>query len=451
MRGPGATPYTGADGQLAEELARRAALAVDNARLYRAAQREQDTMRFLAEASALLASSLDYEATLKRLAQLVLPRFADWCAVDVLEEGQIRSVAVAHADPSKVEMARELRRKYPIRPDDATGLPAVLRTGRAELYEHVPEETILRAARDEEHLRILRELALSSVVIVPLTGLNGALGALSVVWAESGHRYTKSDVAVLEELGRRAGVAIENARLYAAAQDSVRLRDEFLSIASHELNTPLTSLQLQVGTLVRSLQDGDAEKVQVPKLAAKAAIIDRQVRRMGKLVESLLDVSRAAAGPVRLDLTEVDLAQVVREVAADFEGDLLKAGSDLALAVDEGLIGRWDRMRVAQALRNFISNAIKYGLGRPIDVSAVGRDGKAVVSVRDRGIGIAPVDQARIFERFARAVSPDHYGGLGLGLWIARILVEAMGGSVRVESTPGEGSTFMMELPLTAR
>jgi signal transduction histidine kinase len=241
---------------------------------------------------------------------------------------------------------------------------------------------------------------------------------------------------------------VENARLYAAAQNAVRLRDEFLSIASHELNTPLTSLQLQVGTLLRSLHDGAAEKVEVSRLAAKADVIDRQVRRLGKLVESLLDVSRAAAGPVRLDLSDVDLAQVIREVVAEFEGDLLKAGSDLTQTAEENLVGRWDRMRVAQVLRNFISNAIKYGLGRPIDLSAVRREGKAVVSVRDRGIGIEAADQARIFERFARAVSPDHYGGLGLGLWIARILVEAMGGSVRVASTPGEGATFVMELPL---
>jgi len=448
MRGEGATPFAEGDAQLAEELARRAALAIDNARLYRAAQREQDTMRFLAESSALLASSLDYETTLKRLAQLVVPRFADWCGVDVIEDGEIRAVAVAHTDPTKVEMARELRRKYPIRPGDPTGLSAVLRTGRAELYEQIPEETLVRAARDEEHLRILRELELRSVVIVPLTGLNGPLGGLSVVWAESGRSYSKSDLVVLEELGRRAGIAVENARLYAAAQNAVRLRDEFLSIASHELNTPLTSLQLQVGSLLRSLHDGAPEKVEVPRLSAKAEVIDRQVRRLGKLVESLLDVSRAAAGPVRLDLSEVDLAQVIREVAADFEGDLSKAGSELSLTLEGHLVGHWDRMRVAQVLRNFVSNAIKYGLGRPIDLSAVARQGKAVVSVRDRGIGIEATDQARIFERFARAVSPDHYGGLGLGLWIARILIEAMGGTVRVESAPGEGSTFVMELPL---
>ncbi|HEY2031852.1 MAG TPA: PAS domain-containing protein, partial [Myxococcales bacterium] len=322
MRGPGATAFAKPDALLAEELARRAALAIDNARLYRAAQREQDTMRFLAEASALLAGSLDYETTLKRVAQLVVPRFADWCGVDVLEDGELRSVAVAHSDPSKVEMARELRRRYPVRLDDATGLPNVLRTGRAELYENVPEEALLRAARDEEHLRILRELAVRSVVIVPLTGLNGSLGGLTVVWAESGRNYKKSDVVVLEELGRRAGIAVENSRLYAAAQNAIRLRDEFLSIASHELNTPLTSLQLQVGTLLRNLHDGTQEKVEVPRLAAKAEVIDRQVRRLGKLVESLLDVSRAAAGPVRLDLSDVDLTQVIREVAADFEGDL---------------------------------------------------------------------------------------------------------------------------------
>jgi signal transduction histidine kinase len=330
-------------------------------------------------------------------------------------------------------------------------LPRVLRTGRAELYEEIPDEMITQAARDEEHLHMLRALSLRSLVIVPLAGLNGPIGGLTVVWAESGRRYTKSDVVLLEELGRRAGIAVQNARLYAAAQNAVRLRDEFLSIASHELNTPLTSLQLQVSTLVRALADGSPQKLPVGRLSTKAEVIERQVRRLAKLVESLLDVSRAAAGPVRLDFSEVNLTQVVREVAADFEPDLLKAGSELSLALEDDLVGRWDRMRVAQVVRNFISNAIKYGLGRPIQVSATARDGKAVFSVRDHGIGIAAADQGRIFERFARAVSPEHYGGLGLGLWIARILVEAMGGTVRVESAPGEGATFLMELPLTAR
>jgi PAS domain S-box-containing protein len=448
MRGENGSAFDESDVLLAEQLSQRAAVAIDNARLYRAAQREQSAMRFLAEASALLNSSLDSDVTLQQLAQLVVPRFADWCAVDLVEDGEIRSVAVAHADPAKVKTARELRLRYPRDPRNRAGVPNVLRTGRSEIYEEIPDQLLVQSARDEEHLRIMRELRLRSVMIVPLVAIERSIGGLTLVWAESDRRYTRGDLVLMEELGRRAGSAVENARLYQETQRAVHLRDEFLAVASHELKTPLTSLQLQVEGLLRTLARQKPEAMTPERLLARASTVDRQLQRLGKLVNGLLDVTRASAAPLQLELEDVDLAKLVREVIGGFEDDLANANCRLELRLDESLVGVWDRMRLGQVITNLVSNAIKYGPGKPIEVVARAAGDKAVLSVRDQGIGIAPADQRRIFERFARAVSAEHYSGLGLGLWIVRILVEAMGGTVRVTSRPGEGSTFEVELGL---
>ncbi len=445
MRGPAATPFGEQDLRMAEELAHRAELAIDNARLFGEAQRERSAMRFLAEASALLSSSLEVEVSLQRLAQLLVPHFADWCTVEVIEESETQTVIVSHADPAKAEALRQLLLRHPRDLLGPSSVARVLRSGQSELHVSVTEELLEQGARDRAHLDELRAFGLKSALVVPLAGIDRTAGALSLGWAESDRRFGPGDLVLMEEVGRRAGVAVENARLYRATQESVRLRDEFLSIASHELRTPLTSLQLQVSGLRRNLA-----KAPLPpeRLAAKVATIDHQVERLGKLVESLLDVSRAAAGPLLLETTDVDLAQLVREVAAGFDAALAAAGCRLELSLEEGVVGRWDRMRLAQVITNFISNALKYGPGAPVEVTVAARAGRAVLTVRDHGIGIAPADQRRLFQRFARAVSPEHYSGLGLGLWIVRVLVEAMGGKVAVESQPGAGSTFTVELGL---
>lgn len=200
---------------VAQDVARRAAVEVDNASLFRAEQESQRRLAFLAEASRLLSGSLDYDRTLRRIAQLAVPQLADWCAVDVLEEdGSIRQVAVAHADPDKVQLARDLRRRYPPDPDAETGLPAVIRSGKPEWYREVTEELLIQGARDEEHLALLRKLQLGSIIVVPLTARGRTFGALTMVAAESGRRYGERDLIFAVDLARRAGVAVDNARLY---------------------------------------------------------------------------------------------------------------------------------------------------------------------------------------------------------------------------------------------
>jgi two-component system sensor histidine kinase/response regulator len=227
-------------------------------------------------------------------------------------------------------------------------------------------------------------------------------------------------------------------------REAVKARDEFLSIASHELKTPLTSLQAHVQMALRALRKQN-QPGQAP-LTKRLEAAEQASKRLVHLIDGLLDVSRISVGRLELEPEEVDLAEVAREVAARFRPELAEAGCSLEINL-ESAVGRWDRLRVEQVVTNLLSNAIKYGRGQPIELQVQANDGAARLVVRDRGIGIAPEQAKRIFERFERAVSPRNYGGLGLGLYIAHQIVEAHNGTIRVESRPGEGSTFTVELP----
>jgi len=242
----------------------------------------------------------------------------------------------------------------------------------------------------------------------------------------------------------------EKSRLYQDALEAVRLRDEFLSIASHELRTPLTPLELQINSLQRALR-GDGGRPPAERLLEKVNVAARQVERLKRLVDEMLDLSRITAGKLRLRAEEVDLSAAARDAALRFQEPLERAGCELRLDAGRPVAGWWDRTRVDQILGNLLSNAIKYGAGKPIDLRVEGTEEAARLVVRDRGIGIAPDQQARIFGRFERAVSERHYGGFGLGLWIVKQILDALGGSIRVESAPGQGSTFVVDLPRRTR
>jgi serine phosphatase RsbU (regulator of sigma subunit)/anti-sigma regulatory factor (Ser/Thr protein kinase) len=207
--------YGEADLDFAQHLARRFGLAVDNARLYQEAQHARDRLSFMARASEVLSASLELEPTLQQVAMLAVSGLADWCSIELLDDdGGLRNAAIAHVDPEQVKMATVLRQKYPIDPDDPSGVPNVIRTGRSELYPEIADELLVRGARDEEHLRLLRSVGLKSVLIVPLTARGRTLGAITLVSAESGRQYGVEDLRFAEELAHRAAVAVDNSRLY---------------------------------------------------------------------------------------------------------------------------------------------------------------------------------------------------------------------------------------------
>jgi signal transduction histidine kinase len=251
---------------------------------------------------------------------------------------------------------------------------------------------------------------------------------------------------VAADLASRAALAVDNAKLYQEAQQAVRLRDEFLSIASHELKTPLTAMQLQLQNL-RDLVDR-SDQCGGGLLTTRLARTAQTTERLSFLVESLLDVSRIATGRMQLNLECFDLAEAARSIADRLKEQAQRTGSTLALSRVDSAVGRWDRLRIEQVLVNLLSNAIKYGGGKPIELNVSRDSARAQIQVVDHGIGISGDDLQRIFGRFERAVPLRHYGGLGLGLYITQQIVAAHEGTVTVTSTPGDGATFTVSLPI---
>jgi signal transduction histidine kinase len=276
---------------------------------------------------------------------------------------------------------------------------------------------------------------------VPLIGRNAVVGLFTFV-ASPPHRYRRPDLDLPEELARRAAGAIDNANQYQAARDALAGREQLLSVAAHEIRGPLTSLHLAVQGLLRGSLSSSAARMAL-------GVIEQEDRRLNRFVGDLLDLGRIQTGQLHVTLEDVDLGPLVHDVVAHHQAELAHAGSTVTVETEGHVVGQWDRFRLEQVVGNLFSNAIKYGKGAPIAVR-VRRDGEeAIVTVTDHGIGIPPAMLGKIFEPYERAPSVRHYGGLGLGLHIARTVVDQFGGAITVESRPGAGATFTMRLPMS--
>ncbi len=454
---PEAGVFTERAERIVEGLAAHAAVSIDNARLVESTQRARERAEaaehrsaFLAQASAILASSLDYETTLASVSRLVVPEVADWCAVHVIEkDGTIHPLAIAHVDPSKVEMARELQRRYPLDPKEQRGVTKVIRTGQPELYSDIPDELIVAAARDDEQLSLLRGLGMKSAMAVPMVVQGRTLGAISFIAAESGRRYGAEDLSLAEDLAHRAALAVDNARLYQDAQEANRVKDEFLATLSHELRTPLTAV---IGW-TQLLTSGQLDEAAT---ARALQTIQRNARAQSQIIEDILDVSRIISGKLRLDPRPVEIVPVI-EAAMDAVRPAASAKAiQLQPAFDpEVNLVPCDPHRMQQVIWNLLSNAVKFtppGGRVSIQLGRAGAD--AQVRVSDTGPGISPEFLPYVFDRFRQAdgSTTRTHGGLGLGLAIVRHLVELHGGTVQAESAgTGHGATFTVNLPLSQK
>lgn len=432
---------------------------------------------FLAKASTELASSLDYEATLAKVAGLAVPFLADWCMVDILSEEQvIERVAIAHHDASKQQLGWELNRRYPAEINQTQGVARVLQTGKPKLMALVTDMNLQEFAQDDEHLQLLRELGLKSAMFVPLLARGRILGAISLLSGESERCYNDADLALVKDLAQRAAIAVDNARLYQETQSAQqiaelayaaerqaraeseaalntaeaanRIKDEFLATLSHELRTPLNAM-LGWTQLLRS------RKMDAEKMERGLETIDRNTRSLAKLIEDILDVSRIMTGKLHIAAQPCDLQGVI-EAALDAVRPAAEAKKMQVLVKASALIVLADYNRLQQVVLNLLSNAIKFTPnGGQVEVSlqAVevnGTSAYAQIQVKDTGKGISPEFLPHVFERFRQENNSTtrNYGGLGLGLALVRYLVELHGGIVKADS-PGEGlgSTFTIELP----
>jgi PAS domain S-box-containing protein len=237
----------------------------------------------------------------------------------------------------------------------------------------------------------------------------------------------------------------EHKRAERELEEAIRVRDDFISVASHELKTPLTSLRLNLDGLLSAA--AGTGTLTPEKLHRRLEVVDRVADRLQHMIEELLNITRVTSGHLALTLTQVDVAEVIDDVLARLANQLADAHCTVNANLQRPVLGRWDRLRLDQVVTNLVSNAIKYGGGQPIDISLTANDQGAVLVVRDRGIGIAAEDHSRIFRRFERAVSTRSFGGLGIGLWLVERIVGALGGQITVASQPGQGAVFSVMLP----
>ena len=414
----------------------------------REAERAQQRQAFLASASAQLADSLDYAATLGKIARLAVPSFADWCVVDMVDDdGAIQIVAVAHPDPEKEALIHELRRRYPPDPQAPYGLPRVLRAGENAFYPAIPSAWRESAARDAEHLRLMQALDARSSICVPLRARGRILGALTLVLSGSRRQHTEEDLAVAEDLAGRCALALDNAQLFSQVERALRERERFLASAAHDLRNPLTTIRMITQGLRRRLR-----RVAPPDALShieNLELVDAAARRMAAIINELLDVARLETGAgLDLSLAETDLVALVSAIVAEHQAATRQRRIHVATTVPE-LTGLWDAVRLERVLSNLLSNAIKYSPAESLVVVVVGREEhEAVLRVRDQGLGIPAADIPRLFQRFHRGRNvEDSVAGVGLGLWGVRQIVTQHGGTITIESQEGAGTTVTVRLP----
>jgi PAS domain S-box-containing protein len=397
--------------------------------------------KFLAEASELLASSLDYEGTLKAVTRLAVPAFADWCLVHLGHEAG-RRLQAANVDALGAGVAEALER-IALSSDLGTFLPALetLQGGAPLLVSEVSPVWL-------ETVRLIQELNPRSVMIVPLVARGRTIGTLTFVWSQAGHRYDSADLALAQDLARRAALAVDNARLYREADQANRAKDDFVAMLSHELRTPLTAM---LGWVV-SLRTGRLG----PEQTARALeSLERNTRHQARLIDDLLDVSRIVAGKLAIDRRPLDLRDVVDLAVDSVRPDAERKPLDLSYtspAAEIPVLG--DAMRLQQVAINLLANAVKFTPPAGHVGITLDREGAvARLTVTDSGQGIEPDVLPHVFETFRQAdtSSTRRYTGLGLGLAIVKHFVELHGGRVEARSEgPDRGATFTVTLPILA-
>lgn len=398
---------------------------------------------FLVVASKVLASSMNYKTTLNSVAQLAVPHIADYCSVDIVDtKGKLQLLALAHIDPKKVAWARKLRQAAPPEKNEYSAVMRVFKTGQSEIMSILTDDMI--KALNPKELKLIRALSLRSVMVVPICVNKKSVGVIQFISTSEDNMYTANDLSTAQQLAQSAALAIENALLFTRAKQAVTLRDEFISVASHELKTPITSLKVYAQILQQ--QTGMTHGIASQYLSK----MSNQIEKMIILIQDLLDISRVEIGKLSFKYESFAVDDVVSEVAESLQATTQK----LRIVVDgkTGVVMKGDKDRIGQVLINLLTNALKYSKGgQDVLVTVKKDDNKVSISVTDKGIGIDKKHLNKIFDRFYQVSDKKAkpFAGLGIGLYISREIIRRHGGELSVASIRGKGSTFTFTLPIS--
>jgi signal transduction histidine kinase/DNA-binding NarL/FixJ family response regulator len=418
--------------------------AVERSHIQRDRAALADELRFVAEAGELLGSSLDYDSTLGAVARLAVPTIADWCVVDVLDEdGSLRSVQIAAANPEKERLIEAMLGRFPHARDSSVHpVQRVLDSREPLLAAEVTPDFIASSVENDDHLRMMTELGPVSAMYLPLSARDQILGAITLVSAESGRHYTSHDLWLAGELARRAAMAIENARLYTRARTATRAREEVLAVVAHDLRNPLSAITMVGSLLLEDCLSPEQVREQIHAML-------RSAEQMNRLIADLLDIARIDAGTLAVDPAAVSLDKIIGDAVSALALAARDRRVPMEIDLEAHLPMAWaDAGRIVQVLSNLLGNAVRH---TPVDTTVtvrarrLGRD--ILLSVSDTGQGIEPEHLPHLFDRFWQA-SPRNRSGAGLGLSIVRGVVEAHRGRIWASSVPGEGATFFFTLPV---
>jgi signal transduction histidine kinase len=407
----------------------------------------EERLQLLANATnVLIGDELDYQARLKHLSKIIVPYFADWCAIDMIVGDKPSYTVVTHNSPEKLRIAEEIQRKYPPKMEFTYGVAEVIRTRKATLYPVLEEELSRKTTQNEEHFQLLKQLGLVSVMVVPLIARDQAIGAITFVTSESGHHYNEDDLEVAKQFAYRAAIALDNALLHEEVLEANRAKEKFLAMLAHELRNPLTPIRNSLPILAaRGEEDYEIKDI--------AEIMERQINTMSRLLDDLFDVARITEGKIQFRMEDVNLRAIVDHASNVLRSEFEKKGFKFsAYLAEEQLPVRADRVRIEQVVVNLLNNAAKYTPpGGHIALECKKEGEEAVIRVRDSGKGIPASMLKKIFQLFIQVdQSLDRpEGGLGLGLTLVKMLVEHHGGSVEAHSEGlGHGSEFVVRIPL---
>lgn len=440
-----------------KSISSAAALSIEHNHLYETVRKHNNEMSFLAEARMILARSMEYEDVLNDIPDLIVnKRFGDWAFICLKRDDGIFRTKTIAARKELLDIIKPVQNlEFDLSSD--IGLSRAMKQN-ISYFQDMDREMMLpmlnsdkQGAPNPRHMQALIDLDMKSYIAVPLTVRNEVIGGMMVCSNHPQRRYREGDLSLMIEVARSCANAIDNAALYRESQRSIQAREDFISIASHELRTPLTSLKMRIDLLSIMIDKGSFPPEVQNKLYPIVSEIQPDVDKFARLIETLLDISKLGAKKLSLSFVETNLSKLLKDEIVRMNSQYQAHQTPLEVDIAENLHGQCDQVRLQQVITNLLSNALKFGHKRPVSIKARGVDDNLEIEVKDNGIGISPIDQKRIFKPFERAVSDRHFGGLGLGLYVTKQIIDGHRGNVEVHSAPGKGTTFSIKLPILTR